>query len=242
MTAFLAAFNCAFLLVSPALAKKPGWLLRQNSQTYGIVKTIVSPDGIRLEMGEIKVGMYPPNYRVAFWNERTKFVFDESIEEFQRRVPQRRLPPGWLKKVEPAKPLNETLAGIKGKRYLWLAYDPKDPDGRKPKVDPRYPKSPFILYDYVCTENLGLPKRLNDVASICCYVPPGKGLPLRVTGSGNIVYLQTTLALKMMVDPAIFKAPKGYTRVKSEMEVLMKEPGLAKEDEVSDLFRAVPKK
>ena len=248
MAACLAAFYGCFFAPSPVFAKKPGWMLRQNSQTYGIVKTILSPDGIRLEMGEIKVAMHPPDWRVTFWNERTKFVFDESIDEFERRIPRREIPQGWLKKVEVWKPYEETLAGIRGKHYRWIAYDPKDPKGLKdPRgpnfpINPRYPKSPLTLYDYVCTENLGLPKRLNDVASICCYVPPGKGMPLRVTGAGNIVYLQTTLAMKMQVDPALFIAPRGYTRVKSEMEVLMKERGLAKEDEVSDLFRAVPKR
>jgi len=216
-------------LAPPATASKPGWLIRQNSQTYGIVKTLVSADGMRLEMGDIKVGMQAPQYRVKFWNQRTKFYFEETIEEFQERVPKRNIPKGWLKKVVAGQPFEETLAGVKGKHYRWIGYDPKN-------------TSHFlVLFDYVCTENLGLPKKLNDVASICCYVPPGKGLPLRITGGGNIVYLQTTLVNKAVVDPAIFKLPKGYTKVNSEMEVLMKERGMAKEDDVSDLFKAIPK-
>lgn len=230
VSAFLAILSMTYFLPLETFAAKPGWILRQNSQTYGFVKTIVSPDGIRLDMGDMKVGIRPPDWRVTFWNQRTKFMFDESIEEFKARVPKKNIQKGWKTKVETVKPLEETYSGIKAKHYRWVEYDPNNP------------KNFFTLYDYACADNLGLPKRLMEVASICCYVPAGKGLPLRVTGGRQVVYLYTTLASKTMVDPAIFKAPKGYTRVKSEMEVLMKEPGLAKEQEVSDLFKAIPGK
>lgn len=212
-----------------ASPKKPGWIIRQNSQTYGIVKTLVSADGIRLEMGNIKVVIVQPSYRVTFFNERTKNSFDESFEEFQKRVPPRNCPPGWLKKVEPAKPFYETVGGVKGKHYVWYTYNPKNPAQR------------HVYYDYVVTKDLGLPERLMDVASICCYVPAGNGLPLRVTGDKRVVYLNTTFMTKTMVDPAVFKIPKGYNKVKSEMEVLLKEAGTVQDDDVSDLFKAIPK-
>ncbi len=69
-------------------------------------------------------------------------------------------------------------------------------------------------------------------------------MPLRVIGenaSGKKVFLNTTFVSKTMVDPAIFKLPKGYTRVKNEMEVLLKKKGTVMDEDVSDLYRPFPK-
>lgn len=218
-------------LAQPAQAKKPGWLIRQNSQIYGIVKTIVSPDGLKMEMGTIRVTMTPPKWRITFWNERTKYLFDESLQEFKRRSPPKQRPLGFVEKLEPGKPKTQTFSGLKAKTWHWYAYNPKNPKEQK------------LLHDFACVDNLGLPQGLMDAASICCYLPTGKGLPLRVVGDslhGTRVYLNTTFVSKTMVDPEIFRTPKNYTRVKSEMEVLLKEPGTVRDEDVSDLYKPFP--
>lgn len=218
-------------LMPPVLAKKPGWLVRQNSQTYGVVKTIVSPDGLKMEMGSIRVTMTPPNWRITFWNERTKYLFDESIQDFQRRSPAKPSPIGFVRKLEPGKPAIQTFSGLKAKNWHWYAYNPKNPKEQK------------FLYDFACVDNLGLPQGLMDAASICCYIPTGKGLPLRVVGDsghGMKVFLNTTFVSKTMVDAQIFRAPKNLTRVNSEMEVLLKEPGTVRDEDVSDLYKPFP--
>ncbi|HNB22108.1 MAG TPA: hypothetical protein PKZ32_06820, partial [Candidatus Melainabacteria bacterium] len=168
MTLALASF---FIMpMQPAHAKKQGWLLRQNSQTYGIVKTIVSPDGLKMEMGTIRVTIMPPKWQITFWNERTKFVFSESLQEFRRRSPVKPNPTGYVEKLEPGKPAVQTFSGLKARNWHWYSYDP------------HHPERQHLLYDFACAENLGLPQGLTDAASICCYIPTGKGLPLRVGG------------------------------------------------------------
>ncbi len=99
-------------------AKKPGWVLHQNSQTYGIVKCILSADGIRMEMGNVKVSIVPPDWRFTFWNDQTKFYFDESLEDFQERVTKKPLKAGWIKSLEPRKPYVEAIAGMKVKNWF----------------------------------------------------------------------------------------------------------------------------
>jgi len=213
---------------SPVQAKGTGWVLRQNSQTYGIVKTIVAPEGIRLELGDMRIGIMAPKWRIVFWNLRTKYTFEESLEEFQKRVPRKARTIHWDKVMEVGKPASEVVCGIRAKRWRWMAYNPKN---RKEKV---------LLYDFLAADNLGLPQKVMDVASICCYVPTGKGLPLRVIGESQgspRVFLNTTFIAKTSIDPEIFKLPKGYTKVKSEMEVLLKEPGTVSDDDVSDLYK-----
>jgi hypothetical protein len=218
-----------FLLASlPSFAKNPGWILRQNSQTYGIVKTIVSPDGIRLELGDMRIGIMGPKWRITFWNLRTKFTFDESLEEFKKRIPVKAKAIGWTRVMEQGKPAIQTFCGVKAKNWHYYAYNPKDP------------KQKVLLYDFMTADGLGLPQKVMDVAAICCYVPTGKGLPLKVVGEtqGSLrVFLNTTFIAKTQVDPEMFKLPKGYTRVKSEMEVLLKEAGTVRDEDVSDLYR-----
>ncbi|MBA3994616.1 MAG: hypothetical protein C0469_13910 [Cyanobacteria bacterium DS2.3.42] len=231
-TALLLASICSQTYAAPANAKKPGWVLRQNSQTYGIVKCTVSADGIKMEMGNVQVGIVPPKWQFTFWNDQTKFYFDESLEEFQKRIPRKTLNAGWLKRLERKKPYVETISGVKADNWTWYGYDPKNP------------KKTHLLYDFACTREMGLPPRLMEVASICCYLPVGKGMPLRVVGetaSGTKVFLNTTFISKTMVDPAIFKLPKGYTRVRNEMEVLLKKKGTVMDEDVSDLYRPFPK-
>jgi hypothetical protein len=228
----LASIGFQTFLLPAAAFKKPGWVLRQNSQTYGIVKCILSADGIKMEMGNVKVAIVPPKWRFTFWNDQTKFYFDESLEDFQKRVPKKTSPPGWIRRLEPRKPLVETISGMKAKNWIWHAINPKNPEESK------------LFYDFACTENMGLPKRLMEVACICCYVPPGKGMPLRVRGispTGPKVYLNTAFISKTMVDSEIFKLPKGYTRVRNEMEVLLKKAGTVMDEDVSDLYRPFPK-
>lgn len=231
-TLLLASICSAGDALPVSAAKKPGWVLHQNSQTYGIVKCTVSEDGIKMEMGNVKVGIVPPKWRFTFWNEKTNFFYEESLEEFQKRVPRKILDPGWVRKLEPLKPYVETISGIKTKNWNWYGVDPKNP------------KKTRLLYEFSCTNEMGLSKKLMEVASICCYLPPGKGMPLRVIGenaSGKKVFLNTTFVSKTMVDPAIFKLPKGYTRVKNEMEVLLKKKGTVMDEDVSDLYRPFPK-
>ncbi|MCC7528920.1 MAG: hypothetical protein IT342_10385 [Candidatus Melainabacteria bacterium] len=219
-------------ILPAAAAKKTGWILRQNSQTYGIVKCILSADGIRMEMGNVKVSIVPPDWRFTFWNDQTKFYFDESLEDFQERVPKKPLKAGWIKSLEPRKPYVEAIAGMKVKNWRWYSYNPKHPEENR------------LYYDFACSESMGLPRRLMEVACICCYVPPGKGMPLRVMGelqSRPKVLLNTTFITKTMVDPAIFKLPNGYTRVRNEMEVLLKKKGTVMDEDVSDLYRPFPK-
>lgn len=229
MTLALASF--VIMPMQPAHAKKEGWLLRQNSQTYGIVKTIVSPDGLKMEMGTIRVTIMPPKWQITFWNERTKFVFSESLQEFRRRSPVKPNPTGYVEKLEPGKPAVQTFSGLKARNWHWYSYDP------------HHPERQHLLYDFACAENLGLPQGLTDAASICCYIPTGKGLPLRVVGESRQdkrVFLNTTFVSKTMVDKEIFKPPKNLTRVKSEMEVLLKEAGTVRDEDVSDLYRPFP--
>ncbi|MCC6980513.1 MAG: hypothetical protein IT343_19500 [Candidatus Melainabacteria bacterium] len=226
VTALLATALCFVAL--PVFAKGQGWVLRQNSQTYGIVKTIVSPEGIRLELGDMRIGIMGPKWRIVFWNLRTKYTFDESLEEFQKRVPAKAKAIGWTKVMEPGKPPTQMFCGVKAKNWHYYAYNPKN---RKQKA---------LLYDFTTADNLGLPQKVMDVAAVCCYVPAGKGLPLKVCGEtqGSLrVFLNTTFIAKTQVDPEIFKLPKGYTRVRSEMEVLLKEAGTVNDEDVSDLYR-----
>lgn len=231
--ALLLASICCQTSILPAFAaKKPGWVLRQNSQTYGIVKCILSADGIKMEMGNVKVGIVPPNWHFTFWNEQTKFYFDESLADFEKRVPKKKTPPGWIRSLEPWQPRVEVISGMKAKNWRWHVFNPKNRN------------QDLLFYDFACSENMGLPKRLMEVACICCYVPPGKGMPLRVIGStpsGRKVFLDTTFVSKTMVDPQIFKVPKGYTRVRNEMEVLLKKAGTVMDEDVSDLYRPFPK-
>lgn len=228
----LASICCQSSILPVQAAKKPGWALRQNSQTYGIVKCTLSADGIKMEMGNVKVAIVPPKWRFTFWNDQSKFYFEESLEDFEKRVPKKKTPPGWIRTLTPLNPHVETISGMKSKNWRWQVLNPKNPNE-------------FVLfYDFACTESMGLPKRLTEVASICCYVPTGKGMPLRVIGStptGRKIFLNTTFISKTMVDPEIFKMPKGYTKVRNEMEVLLKKPGTMMDEDVSDLYRPFPK-
>lgn len=215
----------------PSWAKTEGWYMRQNSQIYGLVSSVVSSEGIRLEMKDIKITVTKPGWKVTFWNEKTNYIFDETIEDFKRRSPVRANPELYDSKIVTGKPPIEVYAGVKAKHYQWLKI-------RKDKSEPTK-----VVYDFACSQEMGLPKEVGDVASLCCYIPIGYGLPLRVTGGQNRgVLLNTTFLKKGPVDLSIYKPPKHikFKRVKSEMEVLLKEKGTADDADVSDLFKAIP--
>ncbi|MBC8000900.1 MAG: hypothetical protein IAF58_23335 [Leptolyngbya sp.] len=218
---------------NPCFAKTEGWYMRQNSQIYGMVSTVVSSEGIRLEMKDIKITLSKPGWKVTFWNEKTNFIFDETIEDFKRRTPVKADPTVYDSKVIPGKPAIEIFAGVKAKHYQWV------------KVRKDGTAKPSVVYDFACSQEMGLPKEVGDVASLCCYIPIGYGLPLRVSGGQNRgMLLNTTFLKKGPVDLSIYKPPKNikFKRVRSEMEVLLKEKGTADDADVSDLFKAIPGK
>lgn len=218
---------------TPCFAKTEGWYMRQNSQIYGIVSSVVSSEGIRLEMKDIKIALSKPGWKVTFWNEKTNYIFDETIEDFKRRSPRRADPTIYNSKVIPGKPAIEIFAGVKAQHYQWV------------KVRKDGTEKPQVVYDFACSQEMGLPKEVSDVASLCCYIPIGYGLPLRVTGGQNRgVLLNTTFLKRGPIDLSIYKPPKNikFKRVRSEMEVLLKEKGTADDADVSDLFKAIPGK
>ena len=218
-------------------AKRLTWVLRQVSQTYGAIETYMSSAGMRLDIGSVKVTLRPPDYRLVFWNEKSHYYFAETFSQFKKQSPPEVNPKIEKAEILLVEPNASPIAGLPVKHYSWQKWRIAQPKFRS------------NVYDFWVTRAIPLSQPAMDVCANCCYLPSGYGVPLKVTGlrtyrgkSKTIVFLNTEAYRKMNVPDKIYEPPVvGYEKVRSETEVLLKEHTPAREEDVSEVFKSLPK-
>lgn len=192
------ACNVLSALAAPA---ENGWMMKQTSDEYGILETMVTSKALRLDTPELTVLLLPPNYPLFIYNRKAKRFIEEPTDAFLVHTRPNSIKPN----IRVDKQADVTICGVKANRYLCT-------DTRVPGAKPRF--------EYSATKNLNVPDKLADACMVFFSIPemsPGHGIPLsaiRLSQNGGKFAYVTTRELKRVHVPAeAFAKPKGYTKV-----------------------------
>jgi|694.fasta_scaffold94317_3 hypothetical protein len=178
-----------------------GWILRQTSDEYGILETMLTSKALRLDTPELTILLLPPNYPLFIYNKKTKRYIEEPSDAFVVHTRPNRIKPH----IRVDKQSDVTICGVKANRYLCV-------DTRQGNQKPRF--------EFSATRNLNVPDKLADACMIFFSVPdmtPGHGLPLSALrlspGGAKFVYVTTRSLQRAYIAPETFVKPKGLEKV-----------------------------
>lgn len=196
---FCVCFACQ--LSARADTFETGWLIEQNGQERG--RTI-----IRVTSKQMKV----TNKLVSFIVQAPKFdalLFSDSARKFvllPRSEWTKRYPPGAEKKIKGPED-GPKIAGFRTKKYSWAT------------------KNRHKTIELWTTKELSLAKPFLDFVSHTTGIPLGMGLPLKMVANyddrNDRLDLDTRVIKEEKFGSSVFRLPKGYTKVKSEVELLL---------------------
>jgi len=197
----------ATLLASPlpasARAFSKGMMLSQVSSYYGVMKTKVCLDGVRVETGRLRLIVPPAGHEMVFANDETKcYAVQKITSTSYPRVPGRvRNPYVFVRQG--------TLCGLKAR---WFHHDSN------------LTRGVTWLYASANIEELPIKQEMADAVSAFCLLPSGQGLPLLIerTTPDHVTnkVLNTIKVEEASFTPDSFQIPKGYQRIGTVVAVL----------------------
>lgn len=201
------AFAVAFIVISSlaqnALAAQlpNGWLMKQTSDEYGLLETVLTPNALRLDTPELTILLLPPKYPLYIYNKKTKRYIEEPADAFVVHTKPNKITP----KIRVDKQPDVIICGVKANRYLCT-------DTRVVNAKPRF--------EFSATKSLNVPDKLADACMIFFSIPemtPGHGIPLSAVrlspSGGRFAYVSTRSLQRTYIEPSVFTKPKGYTKV-----------------------------
>ena len=99
------------------------------------------------------------------------------------------------------------------------------------------------------TEDLQLPRQITDMLCSTIAIPPGFGVPIRITLAPGFIdsegekvaiknpYLELKDDSRVFVEVSKFKVPNGYVKAKSYADFMFSSDGKLTEEEFEDFFR-----
>jgi hypothetical protein len=178
-----------------------GWIMKQTSDEYGILETMLTSKALRLDTPELSILLLPPNYPLFIYNKKTRRYIEEPADAFVVHTRPNKITPH----IRVDKQADVTICGVKANRYLCV-------DTRQGNQKPRF--------EFSATRNLNVPDKLADACMIFFSVPdmtPGHGLPLsamRLSPSGaKFAYVTTRSLQRAYIAPETFVKPKGLEKV-----------------------------
>lgn len=201
-TSFVAFIVVSVLgLVAFAAPAPNGWIMKQTSDEYGILETMLTSNSLRLDTPELTILLLPPKYSLYIYNRKFKRYIEEPTDAFIVHTKPNKVTPH----MRLDKQADVTICGVQANRYLCT-------DTRIANAKPRF--------EFSATRNLNVPEKLADACMIFFSIPemtPGHGVPLsaiRLSPSGGkFAYVTTRVLQRTYVPPETFAKPKGYVKV-----------------------------
>lgn len=202
------------------------WVMHQTSDVSGKQISRFGPDGARVEnegMGITYVVWKSPDWKVAVFCDKTKLIYEGSLEEMTKAREQQ------LKQMEKLdstanqnfeKGATKQIAGVNATEYFEISkmVNPIDNSTSKTKTS------------FWVTTDIKVPKQaLMANSKRKTYGLPEEGIPLRMTVESDgkeVTYLDTISLAKEPMPKSAFELPSGYKHVTNEMEVVAG-PGMA---------------
>jgi len=178
-----------------------GWIMKQTSDEYGILETMLTSKALRLDTPEMTILLLPPKYSLFIYNRKSKRYIEEPTDAFIVHTKPNSITPHMRLDKQP----DVTICGVQANRYLCT-------DTRIAKAKPRF--------EFSATRSLNVPEKLADACMIFFSIPemtPGHGVPLSAVrlspSGGRFAYVTTRVLQRVYVPPETFAKPKGYLKV-----------------------------
>lgn len=199
----IAVFGICFALGLSARADtlESGWLIEQNGQERGRTIIRVTAKQMIVTNKLISFVVQSPKFDALLFNDSAKKFVLLPHSEWTKRYP-----PGAEKKIKGPEDGPE-IAGFRTKKYSWPT------------------KNRHKTVELWTTKELSLAKPFLDFVSHTTGIPLGMGLPLKMVANyddrNDRVDLDTRVIKQEKFASSVFRLPKGYAKVRSEVELLL---------------------
>lgn len=182
------------------------WMLRQNSDQYGVVNTIVGRDAMHMATADYAMGIRAPKFDLIMMNVDTKRYMERTGSEYDALGRRQLFSPELLKQVKTGK--TEKVAGLNATHYTLQ------------------PKGSRVMMEWWSTNDLNTSEPLNTACAKFTGLSgiSRTGFLLRYwhtnTAGRRYVYLDTIGAKR--VDPSLlkFQIPANFKKVPTAMELI----------------------
>lgn len=177
-----------------------GYVIEQKSEERGSTVIKLTANQMVLTSKLMSAILTAPKFDATFFNESTKkYVLIPRAD--------------WAKRYAPGKkdlngPLpGEKIAGFETKKYTWLT------------------KNRHKVMELWVTKDLPLSAPLQEFVTSTIGIPNNIGMPLKMVSKfddrPSRIDMETRIIKKSKIPKTAFELPKGYKKVKSEMELLL---------------------
>lgn len=199
---------CASVSVTPAYSSESGWLIRQQSpySAYsGNQNVFLTKNRLKMEGSNIRVFYEVKSRTIEAYNTNTKEYFSGPVDDWIKKyvtLPKEKF-------VEPTK----TTLSIGGMTAQLFYLSRNEADGV------------HHLREIWASQKIEVPADLCKVMWAMCGLTPAPGVPMRVKRllgrDKSELLLDTIQVNKATFEAKDFTRPKGFKRVKSELELLL---------------------
>lgn len=199
---------CAGMSATPAHCSESGWLIRQQSpySTYsGNQNVFLTKTRLKMEGSNVRVFYEVKSRILEAYNVSTKEYFSSPVDNWIKKY-------ATLPKEKFVEPTKKTLS-IAGMTSQLFYLSRNESEGV------------HHLREIWATQKIAVPSDLCRVMWAMCGLTPAPGVPMRVNrllGRDKTELLLDTIQVsKANFEAKDFARPKGFKRVKSELELLL---------------------
>lgn len=201
--AFLSGVILSLSFVGSAAFAAPadtGWVIDQHSEERGRTNIKWTDKSMVLTSKLMSAILVAPKFDATFFNESTrKYVLIPHSDWAKRYAPGKKA----IKGPFPG----EVIAGYKTSKYTWPT------------------KNPHKSMELWATRDLPMSPPLQEFVSSTIGIPTSVGMPLRMVTKfddrPSRVDMETKTIKKSKIPKTAFELPKGFKKVKNEMELLL---------------------
>jgi len=183
-----------------AAPTETGWVVDQQSEERGRTNIKWTDKSMVLTSKLMSAILVAPKFDATFFNEGTrKYVLIPHADWSKRYAPGKKA----IKGPFPG----EIIAGFKTSKYTWPT------------------KNPHKSVELWATKDLPMSGPLQEFVSSTIGIPPSVGMPLKMVTKFDDrparIDMLTKSIKKAKLPKSTFELPKGFKKVKSEMELLL---------------------
>lgn len=183
-----------------AAPSESGWIIDQHSEERGRTNIKWTEKSMVLTSKLMSAILVAPKFDATFFNESTrKYVLIPHADWAKRYAPGKKA----IKGPFPG----EMIAGYKTSKYTWPT------------------KNPHKSVELWATKDLPMSPPLQEFVSSTIGIPPTIGMPLKMVTKfddrPSRMDMETKAIKKSKIPKTAFELPKGFKKVKNEMELLL---------------------
>lgn len=198
-------------------AAESAWLLQQVNTQAGKQTSLISPSALKLTTKSVNILMKAPKYDAIIYNESSHKFVELTYDKWTNRY--KRDPHNAVASATRTGK-TQTIAGWKTEQYTRKMFHQH---GDREEI--------------WVSKDIAPQARFADVALTALRLPTGLGMPIRVQTFRGDKLLSTTVdtigCRKVKIKDSDFALPKGYTRAKNEIEVLLDS---SQSEDISDML------